>query len=533
MDRIGRIITFDRFLFMFIVLGVALRVIAVLFDTPRFDGAFYSTLGFNLIDQGDYVTLSGLKTYNFSLTYPAYLAMFYGLIGYSIGVTQVASYICSLLAILITYLTTKNLFDHRAGLIAAAVISLTSALIVVTGKNYVENIVLVFFVPTIWAMIKGLKDSRYIPVAAFFAGLTYYTKTDVGLYVALGGLGAFAIWRFTYMRWLMLKDKYYWLAFLIVVVMVVGRAFLISAGQIPAQNITSTLSSSFDVQVFLYQIVLHGLLVGAFFIFWYPEFRSSLSRYREDRINLILLLATGLTLLAVLNATGWGLLNSKVLGGVSREYITIVYIPAMWLFFWFKSQNDTEETKGILESIKEIFSEYKRLVLFLAFLGLGALMILVDDWMAILYFFGALCFVFTGFRKRVTILLIASLIVSANAVSAVYRPAYVDAAERINMTLQGGQTVALDRENESVYLSPDRIFPYFSRHDISLEIYANGTTPDYIISEKDITYAGYCEKGIFEGVSKPTLLRLAKDWILGRGIPQSFPEKTIYTWSHC
>ncbi len=531
MDKLGKTLTFDRAMLAAIVVGVLLRIVAVLMDIPRFDGAFYSTVGYNLVSQGDYLTLSGIHTYNFSLTFPAYLATFYAVFGFSITVTKIASFLCSLLVILIAYLATKNLFDRRAGLTAAAVMSLTSALIVVTGKNYVENIVLIFFIPAIWAMIKGFKDSKYIPVAAFFAGLTYYTKTDVGLYIALAGLGAFAVWRFLYLRWEMLKDKYYWLAFLIVTAMVLGRALLISAGQDQSQSLTRTTLGTFSISVFLVQSVFHLFLVGGFFVFWHPEFRRSLSRYKQETINFFLLMVMALTLLAILNATGWRTFSPKILAGVSREYITIVFVPALWLFFRFSRFDEQSEREGLLAPIKEtIKKKKKRLFAFLACLAVAALMIFVDDWLAVLFFFGAFCFVFTAFRKRVVILLIAFFVVSANAVTAVYKPAYVEAVEEINRNLQSGQTIALNRENGSVYLSPDRVFPYFSVQDVSLVIYEIGTTSDYIISELDWTFPGYTFIATFDGEARPTLLSLMKDLVLGRDIDPAFPEKNVHVW---
>ncbi|TET91165.1 MAG: hypothetical protein E3J35_04115 [Methanomassiliicoccales archaeon] len=530
MDKLGKTLTFDRAMVAAIVVGVLLRVVAVLMDTPRFDGAFYSTIGYNIVSQGDYVTLSGIQTYNFSLTFPAYLASFYAVFGYSIPVTKVASFICGLLVILIAYLATKNLFDRRAGLTAAAVMSLTSALIVVTGKNYVENIVLIFFIPAIWAMIKGFGEPKYIPIAAFFAGLTYYTKTDVGLYIAFAGLGGFAVWRFLYLRWDVLKDKYYWLAFLIVIAMVLGRALLISSGQDQYQSLTKTMLGSFSISVFLVQCVFHLLLVGGFFVFWYPELRRSLSRYREESINFLLLLMTALALLAVLNATGWRTFSPRILAGVSREYITIIFVPAIWMFFSLARPDEPSERRGILASIKETLRRKKRLLAFVACLGLATLMIFVDDWLAVLFFFGAFCFVFTTFRKRVIILLVAFFVVSANAVTAVYRPAYVEAAEDVNRALQPGQTIALDRESGSDYLSPDRIFPFFSVQDIGLVIYESGSTPDFIMSEMSWTYPGYTFVAVFDGEARPTLLSLVKDLILGRDVDPSFPEKNVYLW---
>ena len=512
-------------------LGILLRVLAVVIDIPRFDGAFYSTLGYNLVSQQDYVTLSGLHTYNYSLTYPAYLAGFYAVFGFSIPVTKVASFLCSLAVILIAYFATKDLFDRRTGLTAAAIISLTSALIVVTGKNYVENIVLIFFIPTVWAMIKGFKDSRFIPLAAFFAGLTYYTKTDVGLYIAFAGLGAFIVWRFLYIRWEMFKDKYYWLAFVVVIVMVLGRAFLISAGQDEPRSLSRTILVSFNIVVFLVQMVLHMALVAGFFVFWYLEFRQSLGNYKKETTNFLLLLITMLSLLAVFNAVGWQTLSPKTLAGVSREYITIVYVPAIWMFFSFAKWERDSDQKGLLATIKELFKRRIRLLAFLACLAVAALMIFVDDWIAILLFFGSLCFVFTAFRRRLIILFVALFVVSANAITAVYHPAYVEAAEEINMTLQPGQTVALDRENKSEYLSPDRMFMYFSVQDMNLVIYGDVPFPDYIISENSWrTFPGYTFVGTFDGEARPTAMRLIKDLLLGKDIGPPYPDKPLYLW---
>ncbi|UCD92978.1 MAG: glycosyltransferase family 39 protein [Methanobacteriota archaeon] len=522
--------SFERAMLAIIGVGVLLRVIATVMDIPRFDGAFYSTLGYNLVSHHEFMTLSGLHTYNYSLTFPTYLAGFYAVFGFSVPVTKVASFLCSLIVIVVAYLATKDLFDRKAGLTAAAVMSLTSALIVVTGKAYVENIVLIFFIPTIWAMVKGFKDSRFIPIAAFFAGLTYYTKTDVGLYIASGALAAFIVWKFLYARLEMFKDKYYWLAFVIVIVMILGRAFLIYSGQDQPRNLSRTILASFNIVVFLVQLVLHMALVAGFFIFFYPEFRQSLSNYKKESTNFLLLLITALSLLAVFNATGWQTLSPRILGGVSREYITIVYLPALWMFFYFASWERDSDQKGFFATIKEIFKRRIRLLAFLGCLALAVGMIFVDDWLAILFFFGSLGFVFTSFRRRLTILFVALFVVSANAVTAVYHPAYVEAADEINKTLQPGHTVALDRENKSEYLSPDRMFMYFSVQDIDLVIYENGTYPNYIISEYSWNYTGYTFVGIFLGEVRPTTMALVKDLLLGKDIGPPYPDKTIYVW---
>ncbi|MFQ6060488.1 MAG: ArnT family glycosyltransferase [Thermoplasmata archaeon] len=528
--RITGVVGFQGAMLILIGLGILLRTLSVLFSIPRADGAFYATLGYNLVNQGDYISLNGAKTYNFSLTFPAYLAAFYAVFGFSIIVTQLASFLLSLLVVVLSYFATRNLFDQRKALIVAAVLSMTSALIVVTGKNYIENIVLLFFIPTVWALIKGFEDSRYLPLGAFFAGMSYYTKTDVGLYIALGGMLAFAVWRFLYLRLQMFKDKYYWLAFAVIVLMVAGRFLLVSLGNVPSQSLTRTISISFNITVFLFQCLLHMFLVLGFFIFWYPETRRALSRYREENTSFVLLLIGALTLLAILSATAWGLLSAKVLIGVSREYITIIYIPAMWMFFRYAKQNLNQERRGFLTSLREFLRSRRRLLAFVASLALATVMIFFDDWLAVMIFFGAFCFPFQEPSRRLAILFVALTVLSANAVTAVYRPAYVDAAEEINETLQSGEVIALARENGSSYLTLDRVFPYFSRRDISLQIYEGGSGSDYIISETAESYPSYKLVGTFEGESRPSALSLAKDRILGKGGRQHYPEKTVYLW---
>lgn len=105
--------TFDRTLIMLIIFGILLRIATYWTDVPRFDGAFYATLGYNLVRYHDFLTLGGINTYGFSLTYPVYLAIFYHFWGFTIPVTKIASIIMSIAVLGVVYLTTRDLFDHQ------------------------------------------------------------------------------------------------------------------------------------------------------------------------------------------------------------------------------------------------------------------------------------------------------------------------------------------------------------------------------------------------------------------------------------
>ncbi len=106
--RIRKILTFPRFLLMMILIGIIIRIMTFFTDIPRFDGAFYSTVGSNVAPQHDFVSFGGSPTYSFSLTYPTYLAGFYSILGFSIHVTQLASIVMSIAVLSVAYLTTKK-----------------------------------------------------------------------------------------------------------------------------------------------------------------------------------------------------------------------------------------------------------------------------------------------------------------------------------------------------------------------------------------------------------------------------------------
>jgi 4-amino-4-deoxy-L-arabinose transferase-like glycosyltransferase len=394
-ERIINYFTFDRILILLIIFGVIFRIVTYWTDIPRFDGAFLATSGYNFLRYHDFLTLYGTNTYNRSLIYPVYLAVFYYLFGFTISTTKIASIIMSISVLAVVYLTTKDLLGRQKALVATAIIALMSTMIVVTGKNYIENIVLLFFILAGWAMIKGFKDSRYIVVASVFAGLTYYTKTDVGFIAIIGCIIAFAAWRFYYIKWSLFKDKNYYIAFIIIFLMALLRASFVWSVDVPAGTSVASPSHLITIDGFLRllsQIPYHALLLWSFVIFFAPELKASIKKIWDEYYNFLFLMIIGLTFLIVVHASGYPMFSTSPLKRVSREYITIVYVPVLWLLLKsadFAGLKSSEMLKG---RVSKLIVDKKRMCLILFSLIIAAGAAFIDDWLAMILFIGTFSF---------------------------------------------------------------------------------------------------------------------------------------------
>jgi len=64
------------------------------------------------------------------------------------------------------------------------------------------------FVITVAAILKSLREPRWILVAGLAAGIAYLTKSSVGPFFLIAGLAGFA-WRFRFVRWKVFQDRAY------------------------------------------------------------------------------------------------------------------------------------------------------------------------------------------------------------------------------------------------------------------------------------------------------------------------------------
>ena len=537
--KVKNYFTFDRILILLIIFGVILRTLTYWTDIPRFDGTYLATLGYNFLRYHDFVDIEGVSTYARSWTYPAYLAVFYYLFGFTIPVTKIAAIFLSISVLGIVYLTTRDLFDRQEALVTTAIIALMSTLIVITGKGWIENIVLLFFIPTVWAMIKGFKDSRYIVVASVFAGLTYYTKTDVGFTVIIVGILAFAVWRFYYMRWSLFKDKNYHSAFAIILLMALLRAALIGSAAEDISYTTQVASPSHLITMdgflrFLSQIPYHALLLWSFLIFFIPELKDSIKKIRDEYYSFLFLIIIGLTLVVIVHASGYPIFSTSPLKRVSREYITIVYVPVLWLFLKSADFTGLKSSEMLKSSVFKLIADKKRMFLIVFGLIVAAGAAFIDDWLAIILLFGAFSCAIQNIRKRMMLMLTIFLILSVNSITGAYQPGYIEASEVVSRSVCEGDVIALVGIEGGGSLIPNWVYPYITNHNVSIVYYEKGSTPTFIMSQSNTAFEGYTLIGVYCGDVRPTIfkriiLRLFETDIVGVG-NKSTGEAPIYLW---
>lgn len=186
----------EKIFLFFILTGVLLRILTFWFVSPSTDAFVYGAMGEAFLRHGEFILPLGNSffvpgtpefSHHFPPLYPLYLAAFFLCFGVSVEVLKIASIFSGLLLIPVTYFCTKNLWNRKMGLAAASIIALEPASIYTGGLGFGENLLTLFFILTMWAILKGIKEERYIVLAGLFAGLAYLTKSSMGWFF-LGNL---------------------------------------------------------------------------------------------------------------------------------------------------------------------------------------------------------------------------------------------------------------------------------------------------------------------------------------------------------
>ncbi|MCX8173196.1 MAG: glycosyltransferase family 39 protein [Thermoplasmata archaeon] len=205
------------FFLILILTGIILRILSFWFVPASTDAFVYAAMGEGFLKHGEFVLPLGNSffvpgspefSHHFPPLYPLYLSVFILFFGVSVEVLKIASIISGLLLIPVTYFCTSNLWGRRMGHAAAGIMAVEPASIYIGGLGFAENLLCVFFILTMWAILKGIKDEKYIVFAGLFAGLSYLTKSSMGWFFLIAGICGF-IWRFYYIRWQVFKSRYY------------------------------------------------------------------------------------------------------------------------------------------------------------------------------------------------------------------------------------------------------------------------------------------------------------------------------------
>ncbi|MEA3199798.1 MAG: Dolichyl-phosphate-mannose-protein mannosyltransferase [Thermoplasmata archaeon] len=198
--------------------GIVLRLAAPFFMDFRSDGDTYVAMGHAwalhhafLMPYGDVTTwgpTGPMYSNHYPPLYPFYLGLVFTVFGFGLWQAKIAALAMSLAALAAAYFTSRDLYGRNVAALVAGLLALEPHLVWAGGTGFSENMVLLFFALTMWAIIRSLTDDRFIVLAGFFAGLAYLSKSSVGYFFVIAGAGGF-LWRFYYKRWKLFTNFWY------------------------------------------------------------------------------------------------------------------------------------------------------------------------------------------------------------------------------------------------------------------------------------------------------------------------------------
>lgn len=332
-----------------IVLGVILRGWAGFAMDVQQDGATYTAMGHAFQQHGEFLMPWGdtiqrfesqpAYSHHYSPLYPLMLAGGYAVAGYSLEVTKAVALLVSLASIAVVWWCTRDLFGRERANWVTGILAVEPGFILATGTGFTENLVLLLFAGTLWAIIKSLREPSYIVVAGVCAGLGYLTRSGMGALFIVAGLGGLG-WRLMYRGRETFKDNWYLLAGLIFGTMVAawGLRNLVRFGDWQTSLYTSF---SFNYAFHNQGLFWTGLLgkVPIFFAFmalyWMPfsrELKEAGTEWRREERS-VLWLCIGLVLFIgwVMATVYWTVEQSPMWWMDQHRYVVVAFLPLLWL----------------------------------------------------------------------------------------------------------------------------------------------------------------------------------------------------------
>lgn len=216
--KVGERIPLSGAALVLIAVGVVARIATVWTMDLWADGATYSAMGQSwmqhhefLMPWGD-VTTGPLEpaafSHHYPPLYPLYLGLVYSGLGYGYLQTKFAAVAVALAALAVVYLCTRDLYGPRIALLITAILAAEPHLVWSAGTGFSENMVLLWFTITMWGIVKSLDRPPFILAAGFGAGMAYLTRSSVGPFFLIAGLGGL-LWRFHFQRWKALANGWY------------------------------------------------------------------------------------------------------------------------------------------------------------------------------------------------------------------------------------------------------------------------------------------------------------------------------------
>lgn len=255
----------------------------------------------------------------------------------------------SWLAVGAVWWTTRDLYGTQAALLAAAAVSVEwTGVLFGTWKGFSENLVVIALVVTIWAVLRALRDDRYLAVAGLFAGIGYLSKASMGFFFLIAGLGGLG-WRLRFRGRRVLVNGWYWAAIGIFAIPFVGWALrnvslfwdgtplgLLGAWQtseVVSRMVNVAIGQPAELVVGLagkLPVLLVGLVLP--FVPLLSGFATPLRRWREEE-PLGLWMTVGLVfgLGWLFAAIFWVNEDTSLLWADPVRYVMPAQIPLLWL----------------------------------------------------------------------------------------------------------------------------------------------------------------------------------------------------------
>ncbi|HUR61223.1 MAG TPA: glycosyltransferase family 39 protein [Candidatus Thermoplasmatota archaeon] len=331
-----------------IAAGVALRVASYWWMPLGVDAYVYAVMGNQMLHTGSFWMPWGdvhtyltapVASHHYPPLYPIYLAGFYQVLGFSRATTHLAAIASSLAALVVVWACTRDLYGRTRALVATAALAVSPIFVQNTGQGYSENLVLLLFVATLWAILRSLERPWFILPAGILAGLGYLTKSSMGYFFIIAGLGGLA-WRLYWKGLRVLRDPAYLAAILAFGSLVAGwaaRNYLRFGSWETSQHISAAyrnalahpLQWGFLVLVTFVFYATIGYLLYLSLLPWIPRLARMPKLESEHDSGLWLALGLPLLLTAFIDAALW--LTEREFFVNNVRYIGFVAVPAVWL----------------------------------------------------------------------------------------------------------------------------------------------------------------------------------------------------------
>ncbi|UCF07951.1 MAG: glycosyltransferase family 39 protein [Thermoplasmata archaeon] len=545
-------VRFRHVVLFFILAGVVLRLGMLFNANTGYDGTYYVAMGRGFSENGEFVMEWGdfgtsriycAHSHHFSPAFPVYLAAFYTVLGFSFLATKIASVTLSLLFLLVAYLTTKNLYGKDKALIVTAFFSVCFPLLHTARIVYSENLVMIFFMLTLWAIMRGIEDDRYMVWAGLFAGLGYLTKASVGYFFLIAGCMGF-LWRFYYMRWDVFKRKYYLLAiclFLAIVglwslrnIMLFGFPNWETSYFVCNANEYALSHPSQFFKMLLFSLLTFAILFLTAALFFARELRATLSKIKIEHYSGLWLAIFIVFLIGIVISSALALVEEVSVFTPDRiRYIIVAFVPLVWLAvkdtgFQLDRNLGLVNIKDILSWLKETLGNYKLMMVTSLSLLTAIILLFILEYMTIylvILMAGVLSLAVKSSRKRLLILLTIFLLVSVDVATEVRYSAAEEAAMDLRNHVQENDTVAICMSNKYA------IYPYLDDCDFTAVNYDCQHHSDWIVSNWPIADDNYTLIREYEGRDSPGIVFSLKRFLPGNHqFLQSTGERKCYLY---